>query len=220
MLDARGFFFLGMLRKQIMKRYVQVEEIFHVIWHNASVFIVMTIRTLIFLLVLYVLFVVLDKYIIWEYLPWFFGALGILFFIKYIIDFLNVYLDWLILSEGGITMFMREWLFEYKTDFFEWDKIETVSHNQNSFWDKLFSKGDLVIVLEHGIEYPFENINAPQKQAEKILKYKTNFSLNTPSDVSNSLNDEKMSIIAEALSEVVKEYMDKKSSVEDDEEEY
>jgi len=206
------------LRKQIMRRYVHVDTIFHVIWHNASVFMIITLKTLIFLLVLYVLFVVLDKYIIWQYLPWFFGALGIWFFVKYIIDFLNVYLDWLILSEGGITMFMREWLFEYKTDFFERNKIETVSHTQNSFWDKLFSKWDLLVKLEHGIEYPFENINAPQKQAEKILKYKAQFLL--PDEDTSSLNNEKMSIIAEALSEVVKEYMDKKSSPNDEDEEY
>lgn len=117
-------------------------------------------------------------------------------------------------------MFMREWLFEYKTDFFERDKIETVSHDQNSFWDKLFAKGDLIIKLEHGIEYPFENINAPQKQAEKILKYKKQFSSTTSDDKTTSINDEKMAIIAEALSEVVKEYMDKKNSEEEDEEEY
>lgn len=112
---------------------------------------------------------------------------------------------------------MREWLFDYKTDFFEWSKIETVSHAQNSFWDKLFSKGDLVIKLEHGIEYPFDNINAPQKQADKILKYKTQFGLSVSSDKSTTINDEKMAIIAEALSEVVKEYMDKKTSEKEDE---
>ena len=201
-----------------MKRYVDVDTIFHVIWHNASVFVQLTLKTLIFLVVLYVLFVVLDKYIVWQYLPWFFGVLGILFFVKYIIDFLNIYLDWLILSEGGITMFMREWLFEYKTDFFERNKIETVSHTQNSFWDKIFAKGDLLIKLEHGVEYPFDNINAPQKQADKILKYKNQFGSATSADKSTSINDEKMAIIAEALSEVVKEYMDKKTSTEDDEE--
>ena len=200
-----------------MKKYVDADTIFHIIWHNASVFIVLTLRTLIFLLVLYVLFVVLDRYIIWPYLPWFFGILGIGFFVKYIIDFLNIYLDWLILSSGGITMFMREWLFDYKTDFFEWSKIETVSHAQNSFWDKLFSKGDLVIKLEHGIEYPFDNINAPQKQADKILKYKTQFGLSATPDKPTTINDEKMAIIAEALSEVVKEYMDKKTSEKEDE---
>ncbi|MFA6256389.1 MAG: hypothetical protein WC606_04360 [Candidatus Absconditabacterales bacterium] len=202
-----------------MKKYVHVDEIFHVIGHNASVFILLTLKTLIFLLVLYVLFVVLDKYIIWSYLPWFFGVLGIGFFVKYIIDFLNIYLDGLILSAGGITMFMREGLFEYKTDFFERSKIETVAHDQNSFWDKLFSKGDLIIKLEHGIEYPFENINSPQKQVDKILKYKTQFSGVNPADNKGVLTDDKMSIIAEALSEVVKEYMDKKTS-ETEEEDY
>lgn len=111
---------------------------------------------------------------------------------------------------------MWEWLFEYKTDFFERNKIETVSHNQNSFWDKLFVKGDLIIKLEHGIEYPFENINAPQKQADKILKYKMQFWSPVPVTQPSSINDEKMAIIAEALSEVVKEYMDKKTSEEDD----
>lgn len=115
-------------------------------------------------------------------------------------------------------MFMREWLFEYKTDFFERNKIETVSHNQNSFWDKLFSKGDLLIKLEHGVEYPFENINSPQKQADKILKLKAQYVSAIPVDKANPIADEKMSIIAEALSEVVKEYMDKKSEQEEDEE--
>lgn len=84
----------------------------------------------------------------------------------------------------------------------------------------MFGKGDLIIKLEHGIEYPFENINVPQKQAERILKYKTQFSLDNPVDASPSINDEKMAIIAEALSEVVKEYMDKKISEGEDEEAY
>jgi hypothetical protein len=42
--------------------------------------------------------------------------------------------------------------------------------------------------------------------------------LGASDDKSTSINDEKMAIIAEALSEVVKEYMDKKSSPEEDEE--
>ena len=115
---------------------------------------------------------------------------------------------------------MREWLFDYKTDFFERNKIETVSHMQNSFWDKVFARGDLVIKLEHGIEYPFEDINYPQKQAEKILKYKEQFTAKNAWDKSLPIADEKMAIIAEALSEVVKEYMEKKNVDEEEEEEY
>ena len=206
-----------MLRKQIMKRYVDVdvENIFHVITHNPSIYIKLTLRILLFLFVFYVLFVVLNKYITRDYLSLVFGILWIAFFVKYIIDFLNIYLDWLILSESWITMFMRDWLFEYKTDFFEWNKIETVSHTQNSFRDKVFAKWDLVIKLDSEIEFPFENINYPQKQVEKILKLKQQYG-RLDVVVEPKVSDEKMSIIAEALSEVVKEYMDKKTQEEED----
>lgn len=206
-----------MLRKQIMKKYVNVDTVFHVIWHNGSVFIKLTLKTLLFLLVLYVLFVVLHKYITWPYIDRTFGILGIGFFVKYIIDFLNIYLDWLIMTDKWITLFMREWLFDYKTDFFERSKIEAISHNQNSFRDKVFAKGDLIIKLEHGVEYPFENINFPQRQAEKIQKYKDQFSTFVPNDATQPITDDKMAIIAEALSEVVKEYMAKKTSDEEEE---
>lgn len=210
-----------MLRKQIMKRYidVDVENVFHVISHNPSIYIKLTLRILLFLFVFYVLFVVLNKYITRDYLSLVFGILWIIFFVKYIIDFLNIYLDWLILSEAWITMFMREWLFEYKTDFFEWNRIQTVSHTQNSFRDKLFAKWDLVVRLEHEIDFPFENVNYPQKQVEKILKLKQQYDKPTILE-EPKLSDDKMAIIAEALSEVVKEYMDKKTQEEEDEEEY
>lgn len=91
-----------------------------------------------------------------------------------------------------------------------------MSHTQNSFWDKLLSKGDLTINLEHGIQFPFENISSPKKQVDKILKYKNQFSLTNASNKPNPIADEKMSIIAEALSEVVKEYMDKKTEQEEE----
>jgi hypothetical protein len=107
-------------------------------------------------------------------------------------------------------------LFDYTTDFFERNKIEAISHNQNSFRDKLFAKGDLIIKLEHGVEYPFENINFPQRQAEKIQKYKDQFATLVLQDTSVALTDDKMAIIAEALSEVVKEYMTKKASNEEE----
>ncbi len=203
-----------------MQKYVDVGTVFHVIWHNGSVFIKLTLRTLLFLLVLYVLFVVLNRYIVWTYLDRTFGILGIGFFVKYIIDFLNLYLDGLIMTDKGITLFMREGLFDYKTDFFEWEKIEAISHNQNSFRDKVFARGDLIIRLDHGVEYPFENINFPQKQAEKIQKYKTQFSVELPETSPSPITDDKMAIIAEALSEVVKEYMDKKTSETEEDEDY
>ena len=100
---------------------------------------------------------------------------------------------------------------EYKTEFFDRSRIETVFHTQHNFRDKLFAKWDIVIKLDHGIEFPFENISYPQKQANKIIKYKENFSKANPNKNNPQQYNENISILAEALWEVVKEYMDKKT---------
>lgn len=147
-----------------------------------------------------------------------FALLGVGFFLKFIIDFFDDYLDSLLLSKEGITLFMRDGLLHHKTDFFSWNAIETVSYVHNSIRDKIFAKGDLMIKLEYEIEYPFENVSRPQKQMAKILKYKEQFTgLQTSKKEEIEINDEKISILAEALGEVVKEYLDKKK---DEEEEY
>lgn len=74
-----------------------------------------------------------------------------------------------------------------------------------------------MIKLDHDVEYPFENVSKPQKQMAKILKYKeqfTNFQASKKEEI--ELNDEKISILAEALGEVVKEYLDKKDAEKDE----
>lgn len=52
------------------------------------------------------------------------------------------------------------------------------------------------------------------------MKYKAQFAPTNVSDVAAPIADEKMAIIAEALSEVVKEYMDKKAPSEEEDEDY
>jgi hypothetical protein len=75
-----------------------------------------------------------------------------------------------------------------------------------------------MIKLDHEIEYPFENVSKPQKQMAKILKFKDQFStFQAAKSAEIEINDEKISILAEALGEVVKEYLDKKDSEREEE---
>jgi len=115
---------------------------------------------------------------------------------------------------------MWEWLMSYKTDFFDRNKIETVSHSQNSFRDKIFANWDIIIKL-YDIEFPFENVSYPQKQATKIIQFKERFwNINANKKNPDQYNDN-ISILAEALGEVVKEYMDnKKNENKENEEEW
>ena len=79
-----------------------------------------------------------------------------------------------------------------------------------------------MITLDHDVQFPFENISRPQKQMARILKYKEQFAQKSSQATHDAaLQDEKISILAEALGEVVKEYLDKKGkNDEEDEEEY
>lgn len=202
-----------MLREQIIKKYVTVNDVLYVIGHNGSIFFRSLLRTILYLAVLYWLYFLLNRYIVRDFLPRIFALLGIGFFVRYILDFFNDYLDSLLLSKEGITLFTRDGILHYKTDFFSRETIETVSYVHNSIRDKIFSKWDIMIKLDHEIEYPFENVSRPQKQMAKILKFKEQFfGFQAAKTAEVEINDEKISILAEALGEVVKEYLDKKDS--------
>ena len=104
-------------------------------------------------------------------------------------------------------------MFSYKTDFFEWNKIEAVSHSQTGMRDNILAKGDIVIKLENGIEYTFDNVSNPKKQVKNLMMLKDKHGAKD----NNKKDIDQFAILTEALSEVVKEYLDKKTPTEDPE---
>lgn len=200
-----------MIRKSIIQKNINTSEIHHVIGHNGSVFLKLFLKYLIILLILLLLFLILDRYISWEYLNWSFALFGLIFFVKFVIDFFNIYLDSLVLVPTWIIFYLWEWLLEYKSESFDWERIETVSHNQNGIWDKIFFRWDILIRLEHGVEFPFEKVSNPKKQAAKILQLKSRFIRVLPEESSNLSDNNKFDVLVEALWEVVKDYIDKKN---------
>jgi len=198
-----------MIRKAILKRNVNTSEIHHVIGHNGSVFFKIFLIYLWVLVALLLLFLILDRYVTRPYLKWIFAWAWFIALIKFCIDFFDVYLDSIVLLDTWIVLYLREWLLEYKTERFEWDKIESIGFNQKWIWDKIFMKWDILIRLEHGVEFPFENITNPKKQADKILQYKWRFVAPVNSEKVAEQENKKFDVLVEALWEVVKDYIDK-----------
>ena len=199
-----------MIRKAIIKRNINTSEIHHVVGHNGSVFFKILFKYFCYLVVLLLIFLLLDKYIARPYLRWVFAGLWLILFAKFCIDFCDIYLDCIVMTDTWITIYLWEWLLEYKNDHFDWSTIETISFNQKWFWDKVFMKWDVTITLDHGIEYPFEDISNPKKQVDKILVLKNRFSVPVQEEPDNSeLEWKKFDILVEALWEVVKDYIDK-----------
>lgn len=109
---------------------------------------------------------------------------------------------------------MWQWIADYKVDLFDWSKIETVNYSQNSIWDKIFSRWDISIKL-HEIDFPFDNVPFPKQQVDRILKLKALNSVDLDNDgLDVDIDSEKVSILADALWEVIKEYMHKKPKEE------
>ena len=130
------------------------------------------------------------------------------------VDFLNLYLDCLILSKDTVTLFLWEGRLEYKTEIFSWNKINTISSSQNGVWDKIWGKGDIVIKLEFWTDFPFSDVSNPKKQVAKLIMLKEQFLTRQKQVIEKDLADDnqRFNVLVEAMSEVVKEYMDKSRS--------
>jgi len=198
-----------MIRKAIIKRNINTSEIHHIVGHNWSVFFKELFKYFCYLAVLLLIFLLLDRYIERPYLRRIFAWLWLILFAKFCIDFCDIYLDCIVMTDSWITIYLREWLLEYKNDHFDRNTIETISFNQKWLRDKLFMKWDVTITLDHWIEYPFEDISNPKKQVDKILLLKNRFSAPAPEPEDPELEWKKFDILVEALWEVVKDYMDK-----------
>ena len=78
-------------------------------------------------------------------------------------------------------------------------------------------KWDITITLDHGIEYPFEDISKPKKQVDMIMQLKNRFTASAQSESDGSeLDWKKIDILIEALWEVVKEYIDRNNTDDTD----
>lgn len=131
---------------------------------------------------------------------------------KFGIDIFNKGVDCIVLSKQWITFFARDGVFKYKTEFFGRDSIETISHQQNTFRDKLFLRGDIKIVLDHEITYEFEQVTTPKKQVKKIMKLKDQYLAKKEyeEDSQSNIDHDQIWILSDALSDVIKEYLEKK----------
>lgn len=95
-----------MLRKHILQKYILTQDILHVINHNGVVYIQDLLKAIIPLGILLFLYIFIREYTQADYVSWIFGLLGLLIWVKYVVDFLNRYLDSLILSESGVSIFL------------------------------------------------------------------------------------------------------------------
>lgn len=195
----------------LIKKYVNTKDIQWIIGHSPVVHFKEAVIMISLLFVFYVIFALLNHTSPAPYRKRIFGSLGLILFIKWMMDFLNLYLDCLILSKDHAILFLREGWLEYKTEIFAWNKINTISSSQNGLRNKIWSKGDLLIKLEFNTEFPFADVSNPKKQVAKLIMLKEQFLAREKKTLEKDLEEDgqRFNVLVEAMSEVVKEYMEK-----------
>lgn len=139
------------------------------------------------------------------------GMVGIAIFTKYIYDFLDKYMDTVILTDKWITIVRIDGWFRYKVDFFEWKSVAAVSHAQTWLIDKLCGQGSIHISLDHDSDYAIEGVSSPGKQSSIINKYKfdTLARMSEAEELENTPTHQpdKFEILVDTLSDVIGTYM-------------
>lgn len=199
-----------MLRKYLIQHYVDLKDVEELLGHSSFVYL----RGVVWYSVL--LFLVYVGYAIWHqyspdllYIKRIAGVVGLAMFAFWVISFLNLYLDCLLLSKTSLTVFLRDGILEYRTEVLDRSKINVISYKQDSLWDRIFWKGDIVIQVGN-VDFSFNDIYYPKKYVSKLMLCKKQYEEYQKTKIEEDLaGDQKnFEVIMDALGEVVREYME------------
>jgi hypothetical protein len=125
-------------------------------------------------------------------------------------------LDCILISKDALTVFLRDWILEYKTEVIDRSKILVISHRQNSLRDKLCWKWDLLIQMWNDIDFSFSDISHPRKSASKLTLNKKNHDEAKKKKIEEDLqwDQRQFDILVDALWEVIRDYMETKNNEE------
>ncbi len=164
------------------------------------------------LFILTFLYLKLSFYIENKYFNYLFGVVGLVIYIKFVIDFLDIYLDSMVLLDTWVVIFYWEGLLKYHSEFIQWDTIDSVYDEQNWLFDIMFWKWSIKI-KRYDQEYVFEDVSNPSYNASKIIEIKNKiFSKDLEVENTNEYDDsdeidkEEIKYMAEAIAEIIYKY--------------
>jgi len=208
-----------MLRQYLLWRYVDLKDVEDILGHSPFIYLRGVLVYSVLLFVVYVAYAISQQYPQYQWVPYIkriAGILWLLIFFKWLLGFLNLYLDCILISKDSLTVFLRDGILEYKTEIIDRWKISVISHNQNSLWDKLFGKWDLLIQMWNDIDFSFNDVAHPKKSASKLILNKKEFEEIKKKKIEQDLqwDQRQFDILVDALWEVIRDYMDNKNNEE------
>ena len=206
-----------MLRHYLLGRYLDLKDTEDILAHSPFIYLRGVLVYSVLLFFVYIVYSIVRTYYIQDiYIKRIAGILWLFIFFKWLLGFLNLYLDCILISKDSLTVFLRDGILEYKTEVIDWSKILVISHRQDSLWDKLCGKWDLLIQMLNDIDFSFNDIAHPKKSASKLMLNKKNYEEAKKKKIEQDLewDQRQFDILVDALWEVIRDYMENKNSEE------
>ena len=167
-----------MLRRYLLWRYVDLKDVEDILGHSPFTYLRGVFVYSVLLFLVYVGYAISQQYPQYQNAPYvkrIAGIIWLLIFFKWLLWFLNLYLDCILISKDALTVFLWDGILEYKTEVIDWSKILIISYRQNSFLDKVCGKWDLLIQMWNNIDFAFNDVSHPRKSASKLTLTKKEY---------------------------------------------
>ena len=196
------------LKKWIVSKYITDQTIQYILPHSISEYTAMHTKVIVFLVILVLVSLWVSQIVTSSLFSLVIGMMGIALYLKYIYDFLNIYLDSVVLTNRGINILVVDGFMKYRMTSFGRKSIETVDYGQNGLLDYLIDSGNLTLSVDQGERFVIPSVYQPKKQANRIQKMKYEYL----AQIQTSLPEEEVSvdkfeILVDTLSSVITQYM-------------
>ncbi len=198
-----------LLKEKVLSKNLWNQEIIDIIWHHWWKYIKALIKYCILLIILFVFYNLLVQYIDVDYLEFIFWSVGLIIYIMFVVAFLDVYLDSIVLTSTWIILYKREWFLRQNTEHIQWSSAQSIYDEQNWILDVILNKWTIKI-KRHDEVYSFEDVAYPSKTTNMIIKAKNDIMYNNKDDDEDEFqNSEKFDVLVDTLWEVILDYVKK-----------
>lgn len=200
-------------KNNLLNKYLNT-EIHYIIshdWWKYTKLILIFSLILILIIALYLNIYILFNSTALKILNIIFAAIWMLIYIIFTVNFINLYLDTLVVTNSWLILFEWSWLFKYSTESIDWNSIQAIEDEQSWLFDIILNKWDLKIKRAWE-SYTFQDVSSCSTERNKIIEYKDKFE-----EKKQELKEEneqpeldKFDVLVETLWEVILDYIKKK----------
>lgn len=195
------------LKEKVILNTLWDVNIKYIIWHDIFSYMKMLIKYFFFIIIILFSYRFINDYFVID-LSFVFWSIGLLIYWMYIVSFLDIYLDSVVLTDKWIYIYIRDWFLDQNTEYISWNSIQSIYDEQNWILDLVFNKWNIKIKRQDEI-YIFNNVDKPWDVTNKIISIKDDI-LTKNDQEEEEENPNNFDTLVETLWEVISQHVSKK----------